>query len=178
MFMALVIAFTMGPVVVARAENGKVEDKIINAIDMVDSCVRHPQICAHGAIGAIKSVLDDVNVSELANIIKVVAENCAGQSEVCASDVIDAIKAVLDEKVVSDVADILNQVKGYNYAPLFEDVFTDKAKKFVDDPKWADLLKLTNEDNVSFSQVCDGLKTLVKEVAAASSSNKDTKEEL
>ncbi len=141
MFMALIMAFTLGPVVSVRAEDGKVEDGILAVIDVVESCVSHPKICAHGASYLIKNVLDEV--------------------------------------VEPGFESVLKFLKNYNYAFIFKNALSDSAReKFAGDPEWADLVKLTSEDNVSFSQVCDGLKTLVKMVAANPSSNKETKEEL
>lgn len=135
MFMALVIAFTMGPVVVARAENGNVEDadELINAIDMVDRCVRHPKICAHGAIAAIKNMLDEVG----------------------------------EPNVARAVEGVLELIKNHNYANFLTEAGKSELAKY---PSLKDLA----EDNVSFSQVCNVLKTAVVNYY----SNTDTKEEL
>lgn len=144
MFMVLVMAFTMGPVVVARAEEdkaAKAEKTVLEAIDLVERCVDHPKLCAYG-------------ISFFA-------------------------KTLLDEKIQPGIESVFEFIKNWNYAPLFSNSLANVIGEALSDyPELEKMRKLAKEDNVSFSQVCDALRSAVEPVQGNHSGGKNTKEEL
>ena len=99
-------------------------------------------------------------------------ERCVDHPKLCAYGASAFLKTVLEEKIEPGFEAFLKSVKNYNYADVLAEV--DKSKL----AKYPSLKDLTEADNVSFSQVCGALKTVVKSVAANHSSDKNTKEDL
>lgn len=178
LFVAPIMAFTMGPVVSVRAES----DEFLNTFRKIDYCIEHPDICATLATQAIQAIQAKENeIIEAIDMIDV----CVGHPKICAYGMIGAIKNMLDDNVLPEIVSILETVKSTNYAPVFDyegllndkyGVLTDRDKDLVKVLANAPVLtELINKDKVDFSQICDIVRNIVRKVADTHSSNEDEK---
>lgn len=177
LFVAPVMAFTMGPVVSVRAES----DEFLNTFRKI-YCIENPDICATLATQAIQAIQAKEN--EIIKAIDMI-DSCVGHPKICAYGMIGAIKNMLDDKVFPEIVSILETVKSTNYAQVFdyEGLLNDKYGFLTDQDK--DLVKvlanapvlteLINKDKVDFSQICDIFRNIVRKVADTHSSNEDEK---